>query len=233
MTARVGAPFADRADAGRRLAQRLGNLAGPGAVVLGLPRGGVPVAAEVARALGAPLDVIVVRKLGLPGNPEVAMGAIGEGYFEVLDQGLIHRAGITAGQVRAAEARERTLLEARVRRLRHGLAPLDLTGRTAVIVDDGIATGATAHVASRVARHLGADRVVVAAPVAPAGLDIPDADDVVVIHAPVLFGAVGVYYRDFSPTSDAEVVTLLDEAARRTQLVSPEGARADGWRVAR
>src|SRR5688572_11583629 len=139
--------FVDRADAGRRLGQRLEPLRGQDVVVLGLPRGGVPVAFEVAKALGAPLDVIVVRKLGLPFRPELAMGAIGEGGYEVLDRALAARAGVTERELRRVEARERAELESRVRRLRRGRAPLDLTGRVALVVDDGIATGSTARVA--------------------------------------------------------------------------------------
>ena len=208
--------FVDRGDAGRRLGQRLEHLRGQDVVVLGLPRGGVPVAFEVAKVLGAPLDVIVVRKLGLPFRPELAMGAIGEGGYEVLDRALAARAGVTERELRRVEARERAELESRVRRLRRGRAPLDLTGRVALIVDDGIATGSTARVACQVARHLGAARVVLAAPVGPREvLDGPvDADDIVLLDVPRPFVAVGHHYRDFSAPSDEEVIALLDEAER-------------------
>lgn len=214
MTSTTTALFQDRADAGRRLADHLGYLRHEDVVVLGLPRGGVPVAFEVARALGDPLDIIVVRKLGLPFQPELAMGAIGEGGYEVLDEDLVARTGVTQRQVRAVEEQERAELEARVRRLRRGRDPLALDGRTAVIVDDGIATGATARVACQVARHLGATRVVVAAPVGPVDVlrGMAGADEVVLARAPDPFWAVGRHYRDFAPTSDEQVVALLAEA---------------------
>ena len=211
MWSRSSSRFADRADAGRRLAPLLEHLRGPDLVVLGLPRGGVPVAFEVARALDAPLDVIVVRKLGFPFHAELAMGAIGEGGSEVLDEALVAFEGTTEQQVREVERRERAGLEDRVRRLRSGREPLDLTGRTALLVDDGIATGATVRVACRVARERGANRVVVAAPVAPTGVRdvLVEADEVVVLRTPDPFAAVGNWYRDFTAVSDREVAALL------------------------
>lgn len=203
--------FVDRVDAGRQLAQRLGYLRGSDVVVLGVPRGGVPVAAEVARSLDAPLDVVVVRKLGLPWQPELAMGAIGEGGYRVLDSDLMARAGVDARQLSAVEARERQVLDARVALLRKGRPPVDLTGRVAVVVDDGIATGATARVACEVARHLGATRVVLAVPVAPAESlsAVSEADEVVCVSTPRPFVAVGNHYRSFAATTDDEVVRLL------------------------
>lgn len=211
------ATFVDRADAGRRLAARLQHLRGPDLVVLGLPRGGVPVAFEVARALAAPLDVVIVRKLGLPRHPELAMGAIGEGGFEVLDPALVRRAGLTGEELAAVETRERAELTSRVARLRHGRAPLDLTGRLAVVVDDGVATGATARVACQVARHLGAAPVVLAVPVAPPAVrhGVPEADEVVVVETPARFVSVGHHYRDFEPTPEEQVVALLAAASAR------------------
>ncbi|WP_366452088.1 phosphoribosyltransferase family protein [Cellulomonas sp.] len=211
--------FTDRLDAGRQLATRLEHLRGQHAVVLGLPRGGVPVAFEVAQALDLPLDVIVVRKLGVPYQAELAMGAIGEGGARVLDARVLAATGVSAKDLAAIEGRERAELEERVARLRRGRDPVDLTGRIAVIVDDGIATGSTARVACEVARHLGAARVIVAVPVAPveAARGLPGADEVVCVWAPTEFMAVGNHYRDFSPTSDGEVIVLLDAAARRTQ----------------
>jgi putative phosphoribosyl transferase len=206
--------FRDRVDAGRRLGEHLAPWRSPDVVVLGLPRGGVPVAAEVASALGAPLDVIVVRKLGIPYQPEVAMGAIGEGGVRVLDEVLVARAGVTSAEVDAVERRERATLESRVERFRAGSDRLDLTGRTAIIVDDGIATGATATAAAQVARQLGATRVVVAVPVGgPDSADrIRDADEVVCLLQPPGFHAVGSYYRDFGQTSEDEVAALLAAA---------------------
>jgi predicted phosphoribosyltransferase len=209
--------FLDRADAGRRLAARLVSLRGPDVVVLGLPRGGVPVAAEVATALDAPLDLIVVRKLGIPYQPEVAMGAIGEGGVRVLDEELVARAGVSPADLDAVERQERATLDSRVARFRSGGGRLDLTGRTAIIVDDGIATGATATAACGVARALGAARVIVAAPVG--GPDavhrVGGADDVVCLIQPPGFSAVGAHYRDFGQTSEAEVATLISAARRR------------------
>jgi putative phosphoribosyl transferase len=204
--------FVDRIDAGRRLAAHLADRRGADVVVLGLPRGGVPVAAEVADALGAPLDVIVVRKLGVPYQPEVAMGAIGEGGVRVLDESLVARAGVSPAEVDAVEQRERATFESRVARFRAGRERLDLTGRTAIIVDDGIATGATATAASRVARQLGAAKVIVAAPVGgpDAANEVADADEVVCLLQPRGFHAVGSYYRDFRQTTDDEVARLLE-----------------------
>ena len=210
--------FADRRDAGRRLAALLEHRRGAPVVVLGLPRGGVPVAAEVAKALDAPLDVIVVRKLGVPYQPEVAMGAIGEDGSRYLDQDLIDRLGISPAQIEAVEQSERATLASRVALFRAGSDRVDLTGRTALIVDDGIATGATSSVACRIARNLGAARVVLAAPVG--GPDavhrVHGADAVLCLLQPPGFQAVGAYYRDFGQTSDAEVVALLADARRRT-----------------
>lgn len=217
--------FADRVDAGRLLAERLEYVRDQDVVVLGLPRGGVPVAFEVAQALGAPLDVIVVRKLGVPFQPELAMGAIGEGGVRVLDAEVLARAQVTEEELRTAERRERGLLEARVAGLRRGRERLNLDGRIAVIVDDGIATGSTARVACGVARRLGAAKVVLGVPVAPAETvrDLTEADEVVCVSVPRRFMAVGNHYRDFSPTSDEEVIVLLDAAARRMR-----GGRAAG-----
>jgi putative phosphoribosyl transferase len=212
--------FDDRIDAGRQLAARLDALKGSDIVVLGLPRGGVPVAAEVAKALDAPLDVIVVRKLGVPFQPEVAMGAIGEGGVRVLDDRVLAMTHVSEAEQREVEDRERIALEARSVRFRRGRTRIDLTGRVAVIVDDGIATGSTARAACQVARRLGAARVVLAVPVAARDTieDFADADEVICVAAPPNFRAVGNHYRDFSPTTEDEVIVLLDAAAKRVQL---------------
>ena len=204
--------FADRVDAGRHLAGALLAYRGPDTVVLGLPRGGVPVAAEVARALGAPLDVLVVRKLGVPRQPELAFGAIGEGGVRVFNDAVLRRVGLTDQEVARVEDAERAELERRLHRYRGGRPGLPLAGRVAIIVDDGFATGATARAAALVARESGAARVVVAAPIgAPdtiAGLR-QVADEVVCLGAPPGFVAVGQGYRDFGQTSDDEVCDLL------------------------
>ncbi|WP_051191936.1 phosphoribosyltransferase [Microbacterium luticocti] len=203
--------YDDRADAGRRLGRHLAGLGLGEVVVLGVPRGGVPVAAEVAHALQAPLDAVIVRKVGIPGHAEVAMGAIGEGGVRVRDDELIAHAGVSDEAFTEAEAAERATVNARVARLRGGRPALDLTGRTALIVDDGIATGATASAACRVARRLGAARVIVAAPVASplAVRKITGADRVVCLQQPEWFEAVGAYYRRFEQTTDDEVESLL------------------------
>jgi len=209
--------FRDRVDAGRQLAERLAFLRGQDVVVLGLPRGGVPVAFEVAAALNAPLDVVVVRKLGVPFQPELAMGAIGEGGARVLDIDVCRRARISEEDLRGVERRERRELDARVVRYRRGRERVEVTGRVAVVVDDGIATGSTARVACEVARQLGAARVVLAVPVGPSATlrEFPAADEVVCISAVSRFLAVGYHYLDFSPTSDEQVIVLLDAASRR------------------
>ncbi len=211
-------PFIDRADAGRRLAMVLEHLRDQDVVVLGLPRGGVPVAFEVARGLGAPLDVIVVRKLGVPFQPELAMGAVGEGGVRVVDKRVQSAAGVSAEEFAAVEARERTELERRVRRFRGGRPPEPIAGRTAIIVDDGIATGSTARAACQVARAHGATRVVLAVPVAPPETVAAlrrHADEVICVEMPSSFFAIGQFYEDFSQTSDGEVVGLLERAAQR------------------
>lgn len=213
--------FRNRVEAGRQLAAAFGGSEIARPVVLGLPRGGVPVAAEVARSLGAPLDVLVVRKLGSPRQPEVAMGAIGERNARVLNDDVVRAGAVTSADFTAVERRERAELEARVSRFRGDAASVDLTGRTAIIVDDGVATGATARVASLVARELGAASVVIAVPVgAPDSLaelgEMPGVDAVICLSAPPGFAAVGLHYLDFRQTTDAEVLRIL------------EAARADG-----
>jgi putative phosphoribosyl transferase len=208
--------FADRVDAGRQLAAELfGTDAAPDdAVVLGLPRGGVVVAAEVAAALHRPLDVIVIRKLGAPGHRELAMGAIGESGQRVLDADIVRKVGASNDQIAEIEAEERAALADRVARLRQGRPRPVLTGRTALVVDDGVATGSSARIACTVARGLGAARVVLAVPVAPAATvrSFGEADDVVVVDQPRHFYAVGAHYRDFSPVSDDEVIALLENS---------------------
>lgn len=206
--------YGDRVEAGQVLARDLAHLGSEDVVVLGLPRGGVPVARQVADALGAPLDVILVRKLGVPGQPEVAMGAIGEGDVRVLEPRTIATAGVSEEVLGAVERRERQELERRATLYREGRPARELQGRTVVIVDDGIATGSTVRAAARVARALGAVRVVVATPVAPADIVDrlgPDVDEVVASAMPDPFWAIGAFYRDFRQTRDDEVIRLLGE----------------------
>jgi putative phosphoribosyl transferase len=209
--------FTDRADAGRQLAGRLQHLRGEPVVVLGLPRGGVPVGAEVASALGAPLDVIVVRKLGVPFQRELGMGAVGEGGVEVTDPEVIHAAGIRSRELTEVEEREQAEVERRAKRYREGRSPVPLKDRIAVIVDDGIATGSTARAAGQIARAQGAASVVLAVPVAPRGWQDrigDDADELIAVATPSGFMAIGQFYEDFSQTSDEEVIGCLATAAR-------------------
>ncbi len=204
--------FADRRQAGRRLARRLEPLRGQPLVVLGLPRGGVPVAAEVADALDAPLDVIVVRKLGVPFQPELGMGAIGEDGVRVVDGVLVRQFGLTERDVAAVEEKERVELDRRARRFRADRPRIDLAGRVAVVVDDGIATGSTARAACQVARARGAAQVVLAVPVAPPGwIEAMGgaADDYVCLATPEPFRSVGQFYADFAQVADDEAIACL------------------------
>lgn len=207
--------YTDRIDAGRQLARRLEFLRGQHVVVLGLPRGGVPVAFEVARALHAPLDVLLVRKLGVPSHSELAFGAIGEGGVRVINDDVVREACITEREMAEVETAQRAELHRRAERFRGDHAPIALDGRIAVIVDDGVATGATAQAACQVARAHGASRVILAVPIG--ATDIVQrfagyADEVVCLETPVPYFAVGQGYRNFTQTCDDEVVALLRRA---------------------
>jgi predicted phosphoribosyltransferase len=223
--------FEDRVDAGRVLAKSLEAYRGArDAIVLALPRGGVPVGYEIAAALGLPLDVLVVRKLGLPWQPELAMGAIASGGAIVLNEEVL---GFARGSREALDGVRRTEqqeLERRERAYRGAKPPLDLAGRIGILVDDGLATGATMEAAVRAVRSLGARRVVVAVPVAsPEARDriAAVADEVVCLEAPALFSAVGQWYRNFGQTSDSEVGELLAaaDAVPRDTLGPTTGSR--------
>ena len=209
------APFIDRADAGRRLAAALSDYAGRSdVIVLALPRGGVPVGAEVARALRAPFDVFLVRKLGVPGYEELAMGAIAEGGAAVVNESVVRQLAIPSTVIEDAAARERQELDRRHRRYRGARAHPAVGGRTVIVVDDGIATGATMEAAVVALRALGPTAIVVAAPVGArqtcARLGTL-ADAVVCLETPPDFGAVGQWYEDFTQTTDEQVRRLLDE----------------------
>jgi predicted phosphoribosyltransferase len=208
--------FDDRFDAGRELAEKLGHYAGrPDVVVLALPRGGVPVGYEVARALGAPLDVFLVRKLGVPGREELAMGAIASGGVQVVNEQVVDRLGLSEAVLRQAAEAEGRELTRRERRYREGRDPPDLAGRVVILVDDGLATGSTMRAAVAAARRLGPARVVVAVPTAPASTCQSlreEADEVVCATTPRPFRAVGYSYRSFPQTSDEEVSALLRSA---------------------
>ncbi|MHB1088270.1 MAG: phosphoribosyltransferase [Acidimicrobiales bacterium] len=210
----LGTVFADRVDAGRQLGAALGSFAHQEPVVLGLARGGVPVAAEVARTLGAPLDVLLVRKLGVPFQRELAFGAISEGGAKVLSPQLIRNLALSEGEMATVEDRERSELARRLVLYRAGREPVSLLGRTVIIVDDGLATGATARVAVQVVRARGARSVVVAVPVG--SREARDAiarlaDAVICLSTPQDFRAVGQWYEDFDQTTDEAVTRLLDE----------------------
>lgn len=210
--------FKSREEAGKMLGQRLAAYAGRDDVlVLALPRGGVPVGYAVAQALDLPLDILLVRKLGVPGHEEYAMGAIASGGWSVLHRDVLNSLGITMAMVESVTRREAAELERRERLYRANRPPASLQGRTLILVDDGLATGASMQVALQAARAAKPARVIVAVPVAP-----PDtcrslrgqADDIVCLQSPELFQAVGQWYERFDQTSDDEVIDLLDRAGR-------------------
>jgi putative phosphoribosyl transferase len=208
--------FADRRDAGAQLAEVLTKHAAAKPIVVGLPRGGVPVAAQVASRLGAPLDVVVVRKLGCPWQPELGIGALAEGGVRVLNEVLIDELGIGRDDLDAVIAREQAEVDRRVRRYRQGRAPIPLTDRVVILVDDGLATGYTARAAIESMRRRGANRVILAVPVASkdSAANLREAaDEVVVLSTPPWLFAIGEFYEDFSQTTDEEVMDLLDRHA--------------------
>jgi putative phosphoribosyl transferase len=207
--------FDDRRDAGRRLAALLLTFAAGDPIVVGLLRGGVPVGVEVAHALGAPLDVLAVRKLGAPGNPELGIGALAEDGTAVVNAEMARRLGVTQERIDEALERAGKEIRRRVERFREGRPPTDVRGRTALVVDDGLATGLTDLAAVRALRRRGASTVVVAAPVGSReaiALLRHEADDVVCHTIPRQLLGIGAWYRDFSQLSDDEVVALLSEA---------------------
>jgi putative phosphoribosyl transferase len=215
---RGGLPlFADRVDAGQRLAELLADVRGHDVVVLAIPRGGVEVGAVLARSLGAPLDVVVPRKVGAPGNPELGLGAVAEDV-EVLDPKMIRVLRVDEEYLRREISAQQEEIRRRSAAYRGDRPPTDLTGKVAVVVDDGVATGGTAAAAIRWARSRGASRVILAVPVAPAQALRrlqAEADEVRAVATPEPFYAVGQWYEDFPQTSDARVVELLSDAAGR------------------
>ncbi|MFL5802539.1 MAG: phosphoribosyltransferase [Roseiflexaceae bacterium] len=209
-------PFRDRREAGRLLAATLTAYANrPDVLVLALPRGGVPVAYEVARALGAPLDVFLVRKLGVPGHEELAMGAIATGGVRVLNKEVVRALGIPDYVIEAVTAKEQQELERRERLYRGGRPPPDVRGRTVILVDDGLATGATMYAAVQALRQQQPASIVVAVPIAApetcAELS-EEVDEIICAVTPEPFHAIGLWYEDFSPTTDEEVRDLLARA---------------------
>jgi len=212
-----GAIFEDRADAGRRLAGRLAPLRDENPVVLALPRGGVPVGVEISRALDAPLDVFVSRKLGAPDQPELGIGAVAQGGTRVLNEDIVGQIGISDEYIEEITHRELAEVERRLRILRGDRPEPEVRDRTAILVDDGLATGVTARAAVGALRERNPRRLVLAVPVCPprtARLLAPEVDDLISLHAPEDFVAVGLWYRDFEQVTDDEVVALLQKARR-------------------
>jgi predicted phosphoribosyltransferase/dienelactone hydrolase len=227
--------YRDRREAGVLLAERLAELVDQDPVVLAVPRGGVPVGVEVARRLGLAFDIVVVRKLGLPGQPELAMGAVGEGGVTVMNEEIVGLSRIGSAEITAVEERERAEVASRAVRLRGGRPAVPLAGRVVLLVDDGIATGSTMVAACRVVRAAGASRVVVAVPVASTGAVSwlrREADEVVVLMVPDFFGSVGEWYADFQQVPDDEVVRQLrsvDEATvAEVRVPTPDGGMLPG-----
>jgi putative phosphoribosyl transferase len=210
-----GPPFEDREDAGRRLAERLARYRDERPVVFALPRGGVPVGYEISRSLGAPLDVFVSRKLGAPGQPEFGIGAVAPGGVRVLNGNIVERLGIPYDYLEAVTRKEMAEVERRLRHFRGDRPEPDVRDRTVILVDDGLATGVTARAAVEALRRLGPRRLILAAPVCAAQtaeLLGPEVDELVCLEAPSDLGAIGFWYRDFSQTSDEEVIELLERA---------------------
>ncbi|THA52474.1 hypothetical protein E6R62_21280 [Streptomyces sp. A1136] len=219
--------FNDRDDAGRRLAEALRSYGARHPVVLGLPRGGVPVAFHVAQELDAPLDVVVVRKLGVPGHRELAFGALGEGGVRVINEDVVRRGGLRPQDMAEVERTETASLVDQAHRFRAGRPRLPVAGRTAILVDDGVATGATAAAACEVVRAQGATHIVMATPVAPpdaAARLSASADELVCLSTPPAFSSVGQWYRDFSQTPDSVVIALL---AARSPGPTPDPPAGD------
>jgi putative phosphoribosyl transferase len=217
--------FRDREEAGRLLAERLREYAGEAPLVLALPRGGVAVGYEIARALDAPLDVMMVRKLGVPWHPELGMGALAEGGAVYINREVLQEAELEPDELRAVIAEEASELERRVQRYRGGRPLPELKGRTVILVDDGLATGGTARAAIRALRGFGAGRIILAVPVAAsqtAELLREEVDALVCVQEPGNLWAIGTWYEDFHQMSDEEVLVLLDQAHRNTG-VSPAG----------
>ncbi len=217
--------FADRPEAGRRLAARLQSVSLHEPIVYALPRGGVPVAAEVAKALGAPLDLVLVRKLGVPFQPELALGAVVDGGESetVLNEDVVAMSGVTSEQLEAIRAREEREIERRREVYLKGRARPDPEGRDAIVIDDGLATGATAIAAIRALKRRGAARVLLAVPLAPpetVARIAGEADEAIVLEQPEPFWGIGAWYGDFHQLGDAEVTAALDAAAAR--LATPQ-----------
>jgi putative phosphoribosyl transferase len=221
----TGRPYRDRREAGRYLAQKLADYADRSDVlVLALPRGGVPVAYEVARVLGAPLDVFLVRKLGVPGHEELAMGAIASGGLVLLNQEIVRALGIGSSLINEVISTQRTELERRDRQYRGDRPPPDVHGKTAILIDDGLATGASMRAAVAALRQQHPARIVVAVPIAAPSTCAEfrdEVDEIVCARTPEPFRAVGLWYEDFTQTTDDEVGDLLLWAREGRDTASP------------
>ena len=207
--------FADRSEAGRKLAEKLVRYGDEAPMILVLPRGGAPVGYEVARILGAPLDICIVRKLGAPGQPELGIGAVAQGGARVLNDRLISQLGIPESYVERITARETREVERRQRRLRGGRRPADVRGKTAILVDDGLATGVTARAAIHSIRGQEPRRLVLAVPVCAAQTMetlLPEVEELVSLVLPTELGAVGFWYENFDQVPDETVIGLLEKA---------------------
>jgi putative phosphoribosyl transferase len=208
--------FINRSDAGRKLAQRIRQLNLQHPLVVALPRGGVPIGLEVARVLGAPLEIAVVRKIGAPDNPEFGIGAVTEDHVQYINHRVAAELGISPAELEESLVHESRVVQEKAALFREGRAPFSPEGRTAIVVDDGLATGGTALVACRMLRKRGAKEVILAVPVGAASTARwlkKEFDQVICLAEPENFGAVGFWYEDFSPVSDRQVLDLLDEAA--------------------
>ena len=219
--------FRDRSDAGRQLAAAMQEFRGRNCVILALPRGGVTVAAEVARSLGAPLDIVLVRKIGAPGHPELAVGSVVDGGVPIIvrDPELLRLTGTSQRAFEEICTRELAEVERRRKLYLGARAPLPLEGRTAIVIDDGLATGNTMRAALQAARQRGPAELVMAVPVAPADTIArfrDAADRVICLATPDPFAAVGQFYADFAQTSDQDVVALLDRFAPAQSVVEPQ-----------
>ena len=222
-------PFKDRSDAGRKLAKALASYKEQQPVILALPRGGVPVAVEVAAALNAPLDLILVRKIGVPFQPELAMGAVVDGGAPIIvrNEDVIRLAGIDESEFKAICDSELTEIERRRQRYLESRQRADISGHTAIVIDDGIATGATTRAALRATRMRNPKRLVLAVPVAPTDTVAElrsEADDLICLEDHELFGAIGIYYADFNQVSDDEVIEILKRFPGRKPATTEQSA---------